>query len=72
MTDRPYAATSWEAEAERRREVTKADARHSATRSATGRGLFLVARGGRLLRSILGKSLDEAPPQPGRLNQKRV
>lgn len=72
MTDRPYAATSWEAEAERRREVIMADARHSSTRSDAGRGLFLVTRGRRLLRSIVSGSLDEAPPQPGRLNQKRV
>jgi hypothetical protein len=72
MTDRRYAATPWEVEAERRREVIEADARHPSTTTEPGRESFVVARGRRLLRSIQGGSLDEAPGQAGRLNQKRV
>ena len=72
MTDRRYAATPWEVEAERRREVIEADAQHPSTRSDPARGLTVVARGRRLLQSIQGGSRDEAPPQAGKLNQKRV
>ena len=72
MTDRRYAAAPWEVEAERRRELIEADAQHVWTRSDPARGLTVVARGRRLLQSIQGVSRDEASPQAGKLNQKRV
>jgi hypothetical protein len=64
MTDRPIAASPWEVEAERRREVIAADAARQ-PRSATPSSL------GRFLAS-LRRTPDARPAQAGRLNQKRV
>jgi hypothetical protein len=64
MTDRPIAASPWEVEAERRREVVAADAARpprSADRSSVRR----------FLASLRGTP-DSRRAQPGRLNQKRV
>ena len=79
MTDRLIAASPWEVEAERRREVIASDvgaARHAGS-THPGPELLVVARGRRFLRSITSRSRDEVarevqPPQTGRLNQKRV
>jgi hypothetical protein len=64
MTDRPIAASPWEVEAERRREVIAADAarapRHEDPSSVR-----------RFLASLRGTP-DARPGQAGRLNQKRV
>ena len=64
MTDRPIAASPWEIEAERRREVVAADAARP-PRSAAPSSL------GRFLASLRG-SREVRPAQAGRLNQKRV
>lgn len=79
MTDRPIAASPWEVDAERRREVIASEvaAARGVERTDPGHGLQVVARGRRLLRSITSGSRDEAarevkPRQAGRLNQKRV
>ena len=64
MSDRPIAASPWEVEAERRREVIAADAARP-PRSTTPSPL------GRLLASLRGTA-DARPAQAGRLNQKRV
>jgi len=74
MTDRRYAATAWEIEAERRREVIEADvlAARRSPREDPARDMLAQARGRRLLRSILRGSADEGRHQPGRLNQNRV
>jgi hypothetical protein len=74
MTDRRTAATPWEVEAERRREVIEGDvlAAHRSRREDPAGDMLAVARGRRLLRSVLRGSADEGRPQPGRLNQKRV
>ena len=74
MTDRRYAATPWEVEAERRREVIEADASgaRAASASTPDGSLLAIARGRRLLQSLRrGTSVDE-PRQAGTLNQKRV
>jgi len=76
MADRHSAATSWEVEAERRREViAEAVGWHRmagvpATEHAD-EGLT-VSRGRRLLRSIQRRSSEDRSRQAGRLNQKRV
>ena len=77
MTDRPIAASPWEVEAERRREVIASDvdaARHGG--SAHVGAEPLAARGSSLLRSLTSGSRDAArdvqPRQAGKLNQKRV
>ena len=74
MTDRRYAATPWEVEAERRREVIEADALAAriSRHEDPARDMLAVARGRRLLQSILRGSADEGQRQPGRLNQNRV
>jgi hypothetical protein len=73
MTDRSFAATPWEVEAERRREVIEADAGAArSSRPATPRDVLAVARGRRLLQSLRREPFDDAPRQAGRLNQKRV
>lgn len=74
MTDRRSAATPWEVEAERRREVIEADAR-AARRSGQAdpaSQMLALARGRRLVRSILRGTADDGARQPGRLNQNRV
>jgi hypothetical protein len=74
MTDRRSAATPWEVEAERRREVIEADAlaARRSRREDPARDVLALARGRRLIQSILRGPADEELPQPGRLNQKRV
>ena len=74
MTDRPRAASPWEVEAERRREVIASEvaAARVAERSHAGGEILTVAQGRRLLRSITSGSHGEDTRQAGRLNQKRV
>jgi hypothetical protein len=64
MTDRPIAASPWEVEAERRREVIAADA-FRPPRSAAPSSVS------RILAALRGTP-DSRPAQAGRLNQKRV
>jgi hypothetical protein len=72
MTDHDYAATPWEVEAERRREVLAGDARDGVViRRDPAREILALARGRRLL-SRLRSSTEERPAQAGKLNQKRV
>ena len=79
MTDRPIAASPWEVEAERRREVIASEvdaARHGGSAYVGSRSM-VAARGRRLLPSQTTRSADAAardvgPRQAGRLNQKRV
>lgn len=76
MTDRHYAATSWEVEAERRREViaqavgSHRTAGSPATEHADER--LTISRARRLLGSVQRRSPEDRPRQTGRLNQKRV
>ncbi len=74
MTDRPIAASPWEVEAERRREVIGSEvaAARRAERSHPSQEILVVARGRRLLRSLTQGSQGEKGSQAGRLNQKRV
>lgn len=72
MTDRRFAATPWEVEAERRRETIAADALGDrARRSDAGSEVLATARGRRLLSRLRG-SLDDRPTGTGTLHQKRV
>ena len=73
MTDRQFAATPWEVEAERRREVIADEARVAgqAAGSDAARDVLTPARGRRLLSSLRG-SIDRGSAQAGTLNQKRV
>ena len=73
MTDHDYAATPWEVEAERRREVIAGDAHieGDAFRRDPAREILALARGRRLV-PRLRSSTDERPAQAGKLNQKRV
>jgi hypothetical protein len=68
-----YAATPWEVEAERRREVIADDARAGGPPSgpAAARDVLGPARGRRLVSSLRG-SIDRGSGQAGTLNQKRV
>lgn len=71
MTDRQFAATPWEVEAERRREVIAADARDVAlaARPDAADEVLTAARGRRLLSSLRG-SLGEDPRRTGGLDRK--
>ena len=76
MTDRHYAATSWEVEAERRREViaqavgSHRTAGSPATEHADER--LTISRARRLLGSVQRRSPEDRPRQTGRLNQNFV
>jgi hypothetical protein len=71
MTDRQFAATPWEVEAERRREVIAADARDvaRAARSDAADEVLTAARGRRLLPS-LRESLGQGPRRSGGLDHR--
>ena len=71
MTDRPIAATPWEVEAERRREVLAADAGPGRSVRRRWTAPLTMSRGRRWLASLRAGT-DPAPAQAGRLNQKRV
>ena len=74
MTDRPIAASPWEVEAGRRRDVIGSEvaAAREAERSHPGHELMVVAQARRLLRSLTSGSQSQSTRQAGRLNQKRV
>lgn len=74
MTDRPTAASPWEVEAERRREVVASEvaAAREAERTDPGNDLLGLARGRRMLHSLTTGSPADGTRQAGRLNQKRV
>jgi hypothetical protein len=74
MTDRRTAASPWEVEAERRREVVASEvaAAREGERTDAGDEALGLARGWRLLRSLTPGSPDDRTRQAGRLNQKRV
>jgi hypothetical protein len=67
-----FAATSWEVEAERRREVLAADALARGPIREEGHTSHAMSRGRRWLGSLRGGSTDAPPAHAGKLNQKRV
>ena len=71
MDDRHFAATPWEVEAERRREVLAADAETARSVAARAVRPPSIARGRRWLASLRGTPAGRVP-QAGKLNQKRV
>jgi hypothetical protein len=69
--DRRIAVTPWEVEAERRQEVLAVDAGPGRSVRRPWPAQLTMSRGLRWLASLRGAT-DAAPPQAGKLNQKRV